>query len=100
MTMYCSVFSQSLDVDGPVYISSDLVIGQEIAIPLTILSIFHPNANNHAGLTQAQLVGFSSFEVTTQDGGGLQATRLLLRGNQDAADIEFYSGSRELNSKS
>lgn len=86
--------AQSLDVDGPANISSNLVIGQEITSPLTILSIFHPNANSPAGLTQAQLGGASSFEVTTQDGSGSQATRILLRGNQNAVDIEFYRGSR------
>jgi hypothetical protein len=90
----CTASAQSLDVDGPANISSNLVIGQEIASPLTILSIFHPDANHPAGFTQAQLGGVSSFEVTTQDGNGLQATRILLRGNQNAADVEFYSGSR------
>lgn len=47
-----------------------------------------------AGLTQEKVGGSATLESTTADSSsGNQATRFLLRGNTDNADIEFYTSS-------
>lgn len=46
------------------------------------------------GVTQGQVAGEHALEITTSDSDGDQATRLVLKGNNDDADIIFYSGGR------
>jgi len=60
-------------------------------VPLTILG---NGATRAVGITQYQVGGNSTMELTTTDANGYQATRLLFRGNANDADIEFYSGAR------
>lgn len=52
------------------------------------------------GITQKQVGGEATMELTTADSEGTQATRLLLRGANNDANIEFYrgkSGQEKLN---
>lgn len=48
------------------------------------------------GITQAQVGGGATMELTTEDSSGDQATRILMRGGNggDTANIEFYTGAR------
>jgi hypothetical protein len=62
--------------------------------PITILSIRGNGGASDVGITQKQVGGSNSMELTTADGAGNQATRLLFRGAADAANIEFYRGKR------
>lgn len=55
--------------------------------------------NTAVGIEQNHVGGASTMELTTADASGNQATRLLLRGNTDTADIEFYSGARGAETK-
>ncbi len=59
--------------------------------PLTLLGNY---AAKPVAITQNQVGGDSTMELTTQDTAGNQATRLLFRGGGDIADIEFYRGGR------
>ncbi len=61
--------------------------------PATLLSL-NNGAGHAAGITQGQVAGASSMELTTSDSLGVQATRFLLRGNADDGDVEFYRGAR------
>jgi hypothetical protein len=69
-------------------------VGIGVSSPATPLAIMGNGGTNPVGITQNQVGGTSTMEFTTIDGGGLQASRLVLRGNGDDADIEFYSGAR------
>jgi hypothetical protein len=46
------------------------------------------------GFASGVLGGTNACELTTTDTGGVQATRMMLRGGTDNADIEFYRGAR------
>jgi len=52
-----------------------------------------PNVHR-VGITQNQIGGSATMELTTADSAGNQASRIVLRGNDDNTDIEFYSGSQ------
>jgi len=79
----------SLLIDGE---TGNVGIGaQEPQNPLSIRS---NGGVNQVGITQNQVGGGASMELTTEDGGGQQATRLMLRGGNPTADIEFYRGGR------
>lgn len=52
-------------------------------------------AAGEVGITSNQVAGDQAMEFTTNDGQGLQATRLILRGSEDNPDIQFYTGGRE-----
>lgn len=52
------------------------------------------NGGQHqVGITQNSVGGSATMELTTTDRSGAQTTRILLRGNSDNADIEFYRGT-------
>ena len=70
-------------------------LGIGVEKPTGVLSLLEPGALNPIGITQGQVGLGSTMELTTMDMAGSQATRLLLRGGTDHADIEFYRGSRE-----
>ncbi len=72
----------------------DNKIGIGTTTPSTPLTIRGEGGNNDVGITQNQLGGTSTMELTTADSEYNQATRLLLRGGSDDADIEFYRGRR------
>ncbi len=66
-------------------------LGTEPDTPLTLMG----NGGTYpVGITQNQVGGSATFEITTCDGARQLATRLLLRGNSDTANIEFYRGAR------
>ncbi len=60
--------------------------------PTTPLAIQGNGGTSPVGITQNAVGGNRSMELTTEDGFGDQATRILLRGGS-FADIEFYSGA-------
>ncbi len=69
-------------------------VGIGVDSPTIALMMLERDAMNPVGITQNQLGGGSSMELTTQDSNGLQATRLLLKGNTANNDVEFYRGDR------
>jgi hypothetical protein len=69
-------------------------VGIGLTRPATPLAIRGNGGTSDVGITQKQVGGSATMELTTADGSGVQATRLLFRGNNDAADIEFYRGKR------
>ena len=50
------------------------------------------NKNNPVGIAQQKVGGAATMELTTKDGSGNQATRILLRGNANKANVELYTG--------
>ena len=62
--------------------------------PETPLSLLGNGGTQPVGITQNQVGGSATLELTTTDTDGDQATRLLFRGSADTANIEFYSGAR------
>jgi hypothetical protein len=46
------------------------------------------------GFASGVLGGVNALELTTADTSGVQATRMMIRGGTDNADIEFYRGAR------
>lgn len=79
-----------LHVGGNTLITTKLGIGYVGSGLLSLRS----SGGSEIGITQAQLGGTATMELTTKDGGSGQATRILLRGNNNDADIEFYTGAR------
>ena len=61
----------------------------------TPLKIRRKGGTHAVGITQNQVGGIATMELTTSDSSGAQATRLLLRGGSDNTDIEFYRGAYE-----
>ena len=56
--------------------------------------ILYSKTGNLVGITQQQVGGPFTMELLTEDAAGLLATRILLRGGANDADIEFYRGAR------
>jgi len=69
-------------------------VGIGTTSPDTPLSIIGNGGVYPIGITQNQVGLDATMELTTTDSLGDQATRLLIRGNTDNADIEFYTGKR------
>lgn len=53
-----------------------------------------------SGFASGVVGGANTLEITTEDEASLQATRLLLRGGTNGADIEFYRGARTAEAQS
>ena len=62
--------------------------------PLTPLTIQGNGGTSPVGMTQNQVGGSSTLELTTSDSASNQASRIVFRGGNDMADIEFYRGAR------
>ncbi len=79
---------------GTFYNSGNVGIGT--TSPSTPLAIMANGATRAVGITQnsSSVGGARTMELTTSDFAGDQATRFLLRGGADAADIVFYSGAQ------
>jgi len=79
-------------------INEDLVVIGNVGIgtssPTTPLSIMGNGGAYPVGITQNQVAGIASMELTAADTLGNQATGLIIRGNIDNRDIEFYTGAR------
>lgn len=84
--------ANALSVSGDAEITGKLGIGT--SAPVTPLAILGNGGSHPVGITQNQVGGSATMELTTQDGVGAQATRMVLRGNGDDANIEFYRGAR------
>ncbi len=69
-------------------------LGVGVDSPSVVLSLLETGATNPVGITQNQVGGPSTMELTTSDDAGLQATRLMLRGDSDNPDIQFLRGAR------
>ena len=69
-------------------------IGLGIVEPTTAIAIKKTSSSTPVGITQTQVGGTATLEITTQDNSGAQATRLLFRGGGDSTDTEFYRGKR------
>ncbi len=85
------------DVDGPLErmrITETGNVGIGTETPETPLAILGNEANRPVGITQNQVGGGATMEFTTTDNSGAQATRLMLTGNNDNTNIEFYRGAR------
>lgn len=83
----CSVCNQT-----GIILQADLV-GVGTTTPTTPLAIMGNGGTDPVGITQNAVGGSATMELTTEDSGGNQATRILLRGAIDTADIEFYTGA-------
>ncbi|MEM7039542.1 MAG: tail fiber domain-containing protein, partial [Bacteroidota bacterium] len=68
--------------------------------PTTTLALRDHSATANVGITQNQIAGLKSMELTTTDSNGSQATRLALSGGTNNADIAFYRGVRGAESAS
>ena len=92
--------TSDLDVTGSLNVTSDLgVTGSlNVASDLGVTGNFTNfsllTGTHKVGITQNLVGGTATMELTTDDGSGNQATRLLMRGNNNAADMEFYRGAR------
>ena len=80
-------------------IDPDGNVGIGTTSPSTPLAIRAPNGTHDVGITQGLVGGTSTLELTTADSDGvdgtsLQAARIVIRGDRDNADIEFYRGER------
>ncbi len=74
---------------------SDAVkLGIGVDSPTTVLMLLAPGSTHPVGITQNQVAGTAAMEFTTTDNSGQQATRLIMRGNADLREIEFYRGGR------
>ena len=62
--------------------------------PQTPFALRAPLGTHDVGITQGQVGGDATMELTTADESGAQATRMMLRGASDQASVEFYSGAR------
>ena len=66
--------------------------------PSVLLTLNSQNGGKSVGITQNYLndnkKGISTLEFTTSDGQN-QATRMLIRGNTQNADIEFFTGQKD-----
>lgn len=78
--------------EGFLYTQDRIGIGSEF--PTTVLSLNKKVGGFDIGITQNQVGGWHTFEATTGDATGEQATRMLLRGSSNLANIEFYTGAR------
>ncbi|WP_428243419.1 phage tail protein [Gynuella sp.] len=78
--------------------AGDFALGARVGIgmePTQHLLTLRKNLNHYPiSITQSQVGGEATMELTTADENSKQATRVLLRGHSNTSDIEFYSGAR------
>ncbi len=77
-----------------VVVDLDGNVGIGVPAPDTALALQGNGGTRPVGITQNQVGGGATMELTTTDGSDEQATRLLLRGSTNDSDIEFYTGAR------
>ncbi|MBT6747202.1 MAG: hypothetical protein HOB26_11655, partial [Flavobacteriales bacterium] len=74
-------------------ITGDGNVGIGTPSPSTPLAILGNGGLQPVGITQNSVGATATMELTTQDGAGNQATRLMLGGNGNTPDAVFYSGA-------
>lgn len=80
-----------LDVNGNI---AGTRLGIGVAEPLTPLAILGNGGQYPVGVTQNQVGSTATMELTTRDSSGNQASRMVLQGNSNTPDIQFYRGGR------
>ena len=80
-----------LDVNGNI---AGTRVGVGVAEPLTPLAILGNGGQYPVGVTQNQLGSTATMELTTSDGSGNQASRVVLQGHSNTPDIQLYRGGR------
>jgi len=83
--------NNQLSINGSVDIADSLGIGT--SSPATPFALNAGAGGTDVGITQNQVGGVNTMELTTSDSGGDQATRLLFRGG-NSGNVEFYRGDR------
>ena len=81
------------DSEG-IMVTSTGNVGVNISNPATPLGITGNGGANYVGITQNQIMGGATMELTTPDALGNQATRIGLAGGTNDIDIVFFSGAR------
>ena len=84
----------SLFVDGPITgsnISGSGVISGSTVVATSEFKL--AKTSLPVGIIQESVGGSATMEFTTTDGSGNQASRIVIRGNGDNPDIEFYTGA-------
>ncbi len=84
--------SGNVDVGGTITTKGFLGVGTDS--PVVALTLVATEGGVPVGITQGNFGGDATMELTTQDAGGNQASRICLRGNADNSDIEFLRGAR------
>lgn len=89
------VFSSSLALIAFVYSQDVLAIVSKNWIVQDQFALFNAGlSGKDVAITQGLKGGANTLELTTADSRNIQATRMLIRGATDYADMEFYSGPR------
>ncbi|MEZ4849530.1 MAG: tail fiber domain-containing protein [Bacteroidia bacterium] len=81
------------DSEG-IMVTSNGNVGININNPVTPLGIFGNGGTNYVGITQNQIMGGATMELTTPDASANQATRIGISGGSNNTDIVFFSGAR------
>ncbi len=68
-------------------------LGVGLESPKTPIALKANGASHQAGLTQNEIGGPASLEITTKGSDSNQATRIAVGGNVAEPDINFYSGN-------
>jgi hypothetical protein len=76
--------------NGAVNINAPLTVQTGVVGPVLSFS----GAGTPFGMASGVLAGANALELTTADTSTTQATRMIIRGGVDNADIEFYRGAR------
>ncbi len=83
--------------------TNGLLVEGNLGIGTTIIDVPGINlkagiATSAVGITQAHYDGgVATLEFTTEDGNGVQSTRMLMRGGSSNANVEFYRGNHGTN---
>jgi hypothetical protein len=85
-----------------IFVDAAQRVGIGTTNPQTPFALRGNGGTNDVGITQNAFGGASTMELTTADGAGSQASRIVLRGGSDTADVEFLrgaSGAEEISMK-
>jgi hypothetical protein len=82
-------------ISAELFVDADTgYVGLGTTDPASPFSLFRAGASHQVGITQAQVGGGSTMELTTRDSSGDQASRIVLSGGSDQTDIAMYRGGR------
>ncbi len=92
--------THKLYVDGNTWANGHLRVEgnfkTDIIYPLNSSQLLFNSGNGgkDVGFTQGNMGGNNTMEITTADYSNNQATRVMITGSNDAADIKFYRGPK------